>query len=282
MSGKKVQDILDNCIERMLKGESIEDCLKTYPEQAHELEPLLRTSAGIRQNSLAIQPASELKQRVRTRLQGMIYAKTERKRAKVPIWHRRWAVSLVSVLVVFIASAGTVAASGKALPDQLLYPVKLASEEIRLELTFSDLDKAELHINFTQRRAAEMAEVARQGKDDTALLLAEKVASQVDQLEETLGVEKTPQDKSPKVLAPSLLPTPFISEGIEDYGGVRNAEDSELATMLSESRAGNLDKLQAALDKAPEELKPSLEQAIENVSRDYDTTIFIIESGPSP
>jgi len=283
MSGKKVQDILDNCIERMLKGESIEDCLKTYPEQAHELEPLLRTSAGIRQNSLAIQPASELKQRVRTRLRGMLYAKTERKRAKVPIWHRRWAVSLVSVLVVLIASAGTVAASGKALPDQSLYPVKLASEEMRLALTFSDLDKAELHIKFAQRRTVEMVELAGQGKDDKAFLLAEEAGSHIDQLKKTLEVEETRQADGPKILVPSLLPVPFTSQGAtEDDVETGKGEEAELVTMLSHSRARNLDKLQAALDEAPEELKPSLEQAIENVARNYDRTIFIIKSSSSP
>jgi len=39
-------------------------------------------------------------------------------------------------------------------------------------------------------------------------------------------------------------------------------------------------KLEAALDEAPEELKPSLEQAIENMARNYDRTISNIESAP--
>ena len=33
--------ILDECVDRVNRGESIEDCLAGYPEHAEELEPLL-------------------------------------------------------------------------------------------------------------------------------------------------------------------------------------------------------------------------------------------------
>ena len=283
---QKIEDILDDCLERMFKGESLEDCLKAYPEQAPELEPLLKTSFVIRQKSAAIQPDHEFKTRVRSQLQGMLYARREKveRRAAIPIWRRGWAVAVASVLVIFLAGVGTVAASANALPDQPLYPVKLASEEIRLALTFSNLGKAKLHIQFAEQRAAEMAEVARAGKGDKTFLLAEKVASHVDQLEKILEAEKTWQTEGPKALAPppelapSPLPAPSTPEGTEDYGRTREGDKGELVTMLSRSRARNLDKLQAALDKAPEELKPFLEQAIKNVAQDYDETLFNLES----
>ncbi|PIU23389.1 MAG: hypothetical protein CO103_00905 [Chloroflexi bacterium CG_4_9_14_3_um_filter_45_9] len=278
LSKKGIQNILDNCLERMLQGESIEDCLTTYPEQARELEPLLEICSAIRQSSLVIRPAFEFKERVRSQLQGMLVAKAEPKRAKVPIWHRRWVVALASVLVIFIAGIGTVVASLNTLPGESLYRVKLASEEIRLTLSFSDLNKAKLYIQFAQRRTAEMAETARQGNGDKTFLLAEKAASNVEQLGRILEEAKTRQANGPKLLAPSPPPTPFTSEETEAYGEIAKGDKGELATMLSHSRTRNLDKLQAALDKAPEELKPYLEQAIKNIARNYDRTISIIES----
>ena len=289
MSSRKktenISDILDNCLELMLKGESIEGCLKTYPEQARELEPLLEISAAIIQNASAIQPAPGVKDRVRSRLQGMLYARAEQKRAKVTFWRRRWAVALASVLVIFIAGIGAVAASANALPDQPLYPIKLASEEMRLALAFSHLDKAELHVRFAQRRTAEMVEVARLDKDDRTFLLAEEAASHIDQLETILELEETRQADGPKVFAPpapSAPPVPFMSQGAEGDDEMERGEEAELVTKLTHSRARNLDKLQQALGEAPEELKPSLEQAIENVARNYDRTIFIIKSSSSP
>ena len=86
---ENIRDILDNCIELMLKGRSVEDCLKAYPEQARELESLLRISAATMQGASAIQPSSEFKGRVRSRLQSMLSDRAEQKRAKVPVWHRR-------------------------------------------------------------------------------------------------------------------------------------------------------------------------------------------------
>ena len=278
---ENIRDILDNCIELLLKGRSVEDCLNAYPKQARELESLLRISAATMQGASAIQPSSEFKGRVHSRLQDMFHTRAEQKRAKIPVWHRRWAVALASVMVIFIAGIGTVVASANALPDQFLYPVKLTSEEIRLVLTFSDLGKAELYLNFAQRRTVEMAEMARQGKDDKTLLLVEEADSHIDRLEKIIWAEKIRQANGPKVFAPSLPTAPFMSDGAEGYDETEKGEEAELVTTLTHSCARNLYKLEAALDEAPEELKPSLEQAIENMARNYDRTISNIESAPS-
>ncbi len=53
--GKRFDNVLNECLERLLKGETIEQCLQSYPEQAAELEPLLRTALAAKRVS-AIQP----------------------------------------------------------------------------------------------------------------------------------------------------------------------------------------------------------------------------------
>ncbi|MEA3442010.1 MAG: DUF5667 domain-containing protein [Chloroflexota bacterium] len=271
---QKIADVLENCLERIFRGENIGDCLQDYPEQSTELEPLLKFSCSLIQKSSAIQPGVEFKDRVRSQLQRAVSAKSEPRRTKIPIWRRRWAVALTSILIIFVASMGAVTASQKALPNEPLYPMKLAAERVNLALTFSDLDKAELHIQFAQRRTAEMAEVARWGEADEAFLLSEKASAHLDQLDKILGVEKTWEAKSPKIL-PTPLPAPFISQG----GEVDEAGNGEgLAAILDNERTRNLNKLQTALDKAPEELKPLLKQAIADMEMSYDKTIFIIQS----
>jgi len=47
--------------------------------------------------------------------------------------------------------------------------------------------------------------------------------------------------------------------------------------MLSDSRARSVNILQTTLAKTPEEVKPALEQAIEDVANDYDETISDLE-----
>ena len=52
---KEFNNILDNCLERLLvKGETIEQCLQSYPEHASELEPLLQTAMATKK-ALAVQ-----------------------------------------------------------------------------------------------------------------------------------------------------------------------------------------------------------------------------------
>ena len=43
---KEFENILDGCLESVLRGESVEACLELYPDYAEELRPLLMTAAG--------------------------------------------------------------------------------------------------------------------------------------------------------------------------------------------------------------------------------------------
>ena len=56
---KEFDNILDECFERLIKGETIEQCLASYPEQAAELEPLLQT-AQVTKKATAVEPRPEL------------------------------------------------------------------------------------------------------------------------------------------------------------------------------------------------------------------------------
>jgi hypothetical protein len=274
---RKIEDIFNNCLERMFKGESVEDCLGAYPEQAPELEPLLKTSFAIAQRSSAIQPTPEFKGRVHSQLQAMLYAKQkeiEERGARIHFWHKRWVLAMTGVLGFLLIGVGTVGASTSALPDGTLYPLKLATEQVRLTLALSDVDKAKLHIQCAERRADEMVEMAYQGKSDKVLMLTEQVDNHLDKVhvvEETLG----PREKGPK--SPAPIPAPAPSVGVEAFG--EGKEAGELKAALSQSRAKNLNALRNALDKAPERLKPILQQAIENIEQDYNKTISIVGSG---
>jgi hypothetical protein len=274
----KIEDILDDCLERLFKGESIEDCLRDYPWQASELEPLLKTSLALLQKSAAIQPNAEFKAKVGSQLQGMLRAKLEKmkKKAIVPIWRRRWAVAMSTVLVVLLAGIGTVAASADALPDESLYAVKLATEQARIALASSGTDRAELHIQFAERRATEIAEMARQGESGEIPALTEQVANHLDKVYEVEEAQEF-EEGGPKMLAPAPAPVPGPAGKAGDHTE-RGEPEEKLKAMLGESRARSLSALQAALTKTPEGAKSSLEQAIKDVTQDYDEALSNLEN----
>ena len=62
---KEFNNILDECLERLLvKGETVEQCLASYPQYAAELEPLLQMAVAAKEAS-AIQARPEFKAKAR-------------------------------------------------------------------------------------------------------------------------------------------------------------------------------------------------------------------------
>ncbi len=91
---------------------------------------------------------------------------------KEPLKMSTLASVLLILTLLFGGSGATAYAAQNSLPDQLLYPVKLASEDLRSELTPSTQARLELALQFASRRAEEMTEMLQAGKQTPASLLA--------------------------------------------------------------------------------------------------------------
>jgi len=176
---KEFTNILDECLERILvKGESVEQCLQSYPAFANELKPLLKT-ALITKKATAVAPRSEFRERARFQFRAALQemeAKKER-RGVIFGWQPRLATVVISVVIALVlASSGTIAAASNSMPDSPLYPVKLATETVQLKLATSPLSKAELYAKLSDKRVAELVRMAEKGKARHV----EKVASRLN------------------------------------------------------------------------------------------------------
>jgi len=223
---KELDNILDECLERVLfKGEAIEQCLASYPEQAAELEPLLQTAMAAREAS-AIKPRPEFRARARYQLQAVL-REMEQKRQKhfsFFSWQPRWATAVVAVLVIVVAGSGTVAAAGNSMPDEVLYPVKLATEAVRVKLTPSALGKAELYVSLADKRITEIVYLADKGESEQVERATQRLsthlvaaANLIAPPEEEAAVFMTPtpgptEEKAPEMLAPKLVPESAVEE----------------------------------------------------------------------
>ena len=249
---KKLENIFNDCLERMSQGESIENCLRDYPEAADELEPLLRTALDIKGRVLPVQPHPEFERQARARLQGaQIYAQ-QQKRTKSAwsfFWQRGWAYALTTILAVFGAGAATAAAASDALPDSNLYPVKLAAEQARLVFTLSDASRANLHTRFAERRVEEIAAMARQGETEQVAILTIKLNSHLE--EASYLIEKVAETEQ-FIELPSAAPT----------------ESEQLKESAKEIASESIAIMENTLDNTPEQTKPALQQAID-ISKDH-------------
>jgi len=76
---REFNNILDECLERLLtKGETIEQCLRDFPEQADELEPLLQMALATKK-AITIQPRPEFRAEARYQFLSALQRREEKR-----------------------------------------------------------------------------------------------------------------------------------------------------------------------------------------------------------
>lgn len=73
-------------------------------------------------------------------------------------------VILVIILTLSALGGGTVYAAQDSLPGDTIYPVKLATEQVRMMLSGDDIAKAERALGFVERRMGEIETLAERGR----------------------------------------------------------------------------------------------------------------------
>jgi hypothetical protein len=177
---EKIEIILTQCIKDIKSGRAtLTECLNRYPSRRQELEPLLKVALNI-QEPPDFQLDSSYKQVARARLlQQIRTAKPEKSRSFTNIfsfgqpprfaWARVLVVVVAALIVVSMLGGGTVYAAQHSLPGELLYPVKTATEDVRLFFAGGSAAKAELNLQFAQTRLEEMSKLAVSNEERTQL-----------------------------------------------------------------------------------------------------------------
>ncbi len=159
--------ILEECVDLIARGEtSPEECLAAYPEYAAQLEPILYTAVCL-QEGREVTPPPFLRSRIRAELnQAMKSKSTPGDDGRVPLFFRRKALNLAMLVFVFLTT-NTVFAQG-ALPGEILYRWKLASENLWRSIT---ADPVGTDLKLSDRRINEYVAVSSDEQRRTEVLL---------------------------------------------------------------------------------------------------------------
>ena len=300
MNKKEFDNILDDCLERLLvKGESLKQCLERYPAQADELKPLLETALAARE-ATDIQPPADFRAQARYQFHSALKEAAAGKSRAGWSWFPRWATVVAVVLVLVLVGGGTVYAAESSMPDSLLYPVKLATEQARLTLTFSQMDKARLCAEVADRRVTEIAYMANRGDAEQVTIITRRLDEKLDQLvmliegEVVVSVpgmltapppeagEAEPPPAPPPPAADEAPPRPEAAEPVppvtitpsdEDWGGGRNGGRAQLKNTVVTDAASNRAQLREVLDEAPESARDALRRAIAVSDAGYEEVL---------
>lgn len=242
----KFEDILVQCLDDIRAGRhSIEECLNRYPSLRNRLEPLLRIALEI-QPPPDVEPSPDFKVRARVQLMEQIHAGRSvtkrpepRYRNQTVLIPQRRRFSIIGVIVAIVlavsaAGGGTAYASQDSLPGDVLYPVKLGTEQARMMLPADDVAKAERALGFAESRVAEMAALAEKGRTENLNLAQDKYD---DVMNTVLARIEAARDKG--------LAIESISE------------------LVAEATAEQLSALDKVYENVPEQAKPAIERARE-------------------
>lgn len=309
---KQLDNIFNECLESMLsQGESMEQCLSRFPGYAAELKPLLEAALAVKQ-AAAIQPRPGFREAARHRFYQAMKEIESQPRNPVLGWLRRpqWATVVAIVLVFLLAGGGTVTAANASMPDEPLYPVKMAVEKTWLTLTPSALGKAELHTRLAERRMAEIARMARKNEPEQI----EKTSRRFEAGLTEMATLSSPRGGKigPRImdrgLAPMQAPEPArvpvpppasiktfegrapLSETAPSFGGsanigagrpfksdaVQQMKDGRRAVLkarVAEYAYNHPARLRELLRTAPESARPALLRAIAASERGYEEAL---------
>ena len=165
----ELETILDICVSQIEDGDAtVEECLALYPEQASQLEPLLKAATKL-SRAREVLPNPAYKARTRAKLSIYMQQNPQRKRVSPIFW--RVAIGVMTMLIVFLATGTSFAQS--ALPGDQLYDWKLTSENV-WRMTSSD--QLGVDITLSNRRVSELVVVSGdQGRQQQALANYEKL-----------------------------------------------------------------------------------------------------------
>lgn len=158
---REFDNALNDCLERMARGECAGDCVDRYPRFARDLLPLLTTA----QRTMRVSDSPEYRQRAKTRgLNLMLNVLEEggmnrKRRLSVTIWRPMATPMLVGFVAVFltlVAAGGTTMASADSVPGERLYWFKTTKENLTLRVPQSDMDRAQAHAELANVRGEEI------------------------------------------------------------------------------------------------------------------------------
>lgn len=185
-------EAVNECLETLRHGETIDDCLNRHPAIADELRPLL--TAAIAMAGVAPTRDDSARRLAHTRFEGAVRHHLAMNRSgsagrfslrdwwntRASGWTRVWAVGFATMAMFVVLSTGAAYASTDAMPDSPLYPVKRVTEHARLAITFSDESRAIYHLELIERRTLELAAVAESGDTDQVEQLSRDVLKNIE------------------------------------------------------------------------------------------------------
>ena len=176
--------VLAECLDTVARRElTLDDCVARYPDQRVMLTDLIPLAQTLRAAPPVV-PSLDFRADARRRLIGRLPSRRrasgfDRVRHSLQQHRRLFTRVLIVVAVFAVLSSSVIAASARALPNDPLYAVKIALEQVRLALTPDRLSRGELGLSLAAERLDEVERLIQVGRGDDAPIALDGFADQM-------------------------------------------------------------------------------------------------------
>ncbi len=182
MAGSEPESALNEGIEALRAGESVEDVLRRHPEYRSELEPLLRLVVELGSMPRpALSPAAVRAGEARVRRA----VAAGRPRLYRPALG--WVAAAAAVVMLALLGLGTTVAAAQGRPESPIYGLWVAAERIHQAITQAPSAQADAHLASVERRLDQLAAEAATGRPPAGPALSdleEKLHTALDKVAE--------------------------------------------------------------------------------------------------
>lgn len=274
----KFSEALNDCLERLKRGESVYACLRRYPDLADELEPLLQVAVATMRAAESAAPGASAKARNFARFSEALDARARASAASAPSRGRRWrlpslgfalpaplarpmVMAALLCAAVFATGVGATAASSGSVPGEPLYWVKTARESIEQRIPRSDVGRASYQARLAHARADEASALMSRGSFPAAYGVIKRMNGHLDRSARHAGV--------------TIVVTPVEMQRPAPKIGARSARD--LIDRLERDRALFKAKAAAAISRMDAEDQERAKRAMRETELGYWILINAIQ-----
>lgn len=164
MNPGRLHDALQDGLDALSLGQGLETALGLHPSVAADIQPALEAALALRALPLPEMPVGA-RRRSWARLQAaLVAARPKQWSLALAILPRVAGGLAAAALAVVMGLGGLAVASAQALPGDVLYPVKRASEAVQLRLTLPPVARLTLEDRYATRRADEVRRLLGLGR----------------------------------------------------------------------------------------------------------------------
>ena len=189
--------LLQECLQALEQGETLEDILSRYPEQVDALRPRLQAADWLAQSTDLFQPRPawlpSAKQHLLAELNRQASPRSQAWRSfisRLGLVGRSLQGAVIAVLVLLFMNVTGQAlfAARLALPGDYAFSIKYLQEQFRLALSVSPVEDATLNLHFAQERTLELEELILEERYEDLPLAVNLFQRKMGQFESSLDV----------------------------------------------------------------------------------------------